>query len=143
MTEAQTALENFAYERAFAAVEQAAEQYSHLPPDLRPVDLIDQYREMAQTGLKATEQLEIARIQSGAWGDYPDARAAALDAGTGFATLGDAENHQDAVTLIDQMDNAQLRLVLLLGALAFLTVAWLALWLWYRQPAVLKWDGQE
>lgn len=143
MTEAQTALENFAYERAFAAVEQADEQYSHLPEDLRPVDLIEIYRDMAETGLRSTEQLDVARIQSGAWADYPHARDAALNAGAGFATLGDAENHENADTLIDQMDNAQLRLVLLLGALAFLTVAWLGLWLWYREPSQLKWDGQE
>ncbi len=143
MMEAQQALENFAYDRAFAAVEQASEQYDQLPPELRPGELIEEYRSLAQTGLTSSDQLEIARIQSGAWVDYPDARSAAVSAGTGFAALGDAENHQQAVSLIDQMDASQVQLVLLLGALTLLTIAWLVLWLRYRPETGLKWDGQE
>ena len=127
----------------FAAVEQAAEQYEHLPIDLRPVELIEQYRQMAETGLSSTEQLEIARIQAGAWNDYPDARVGRGWRRNGLCPLGDTENHQESVSLIDQMDASQLQLVLLLGALTLLTIAWLVLWLWYRQPPVLKWDGQE
>jgi hypothetical protein len=140
MIEAQQALENFAYDRAAAAVNQADEQYRNLPPELRPAELIEEYRFLAQSGLEATEQLEIARIQSGAWGDYPEARTAALSAGSSFALLGDSANHEDATSLIDQMDNAQLRLVLLLGALVFLTAAWMALWLRYRPATRLRWD---
>jgi hypothetical protein len=140
MAEAQQALENFAYDRAAAAVEQAEEQYSHLPIEIRPTELIAEYQRLANAGLEATESLELARIRSGAWGDYPEARDAALSAGTNFAMLGDDENRQTSSTLIDQMDQQQLRLVLLLGALAFLTAAWLGLWLWYREPSRLRWD---
>lgn len=143
MMEAQQALENFAYDRAFAAVEQASEQYDQLPSELRPSELIEQYRAMAESGLMSTDQLEVARIRAGAWVDYPDARAAAVSAGAGFAALGDAENHQQSVGLIDQMDASQLQLVLLLGALALLTIAWLVLWLRYRPDNGLKWDGQD
>lgn len=140
MAEAQQALENFAYDRAAAAVEQAEEQYRHLPIELRPTELIAEYQLLASAGLEATESLELARIRSGAWGDYPEARDAALSAGGNFAMLGDTENRQTSETLIDQMDQQQLRLVLLLGALAFLTAAWLGLWLWYREPSRLRWD---
>ncbi len=140
MAEAQQALEIFAYDRAAAAVDQAEEQYSHLPLALRPTELIAEYRFLASVGLKGTEDLELARIRAGSWGDYPEARASALSAGTGFALLGDSVNHQDSQLLIEQMDNTQLRLVLLLGALALLTVAWLVLWLWYREPDRLRWN---
>jgi type II secretory pathway component PulM len=37
------------------------------------------------------------------------------------------------------LDARQRRLVLMLGALAALTIAWLALWLWARGPAELEW----
>ncbi|CAN5573351.1 hypothetical protein BH23CHL5_BH23CHL5_02710 [soil metagenome] len=140
MAEAQQALEIFAYDRAAAAVDQADEQYSHLPLALRPTDLIAEYRFLASVGLKGTEELELARIRAGSWGNYPEARASALSAGTGFALLGDSVNHQDSQLLIEQMDNTQLRLVLLLGALALLTIAWLVLWLWYREPDRLRWN---
>lgn len=139
MAEAQQALENFAYDRAAAAVQQAEEQYSHLPIEIRPTELIAEYQLLSSAGLEATESLEVARIRSGAWGDYPEARDAALSAGANFAVLGDDENLQTSTTLIDQMDQQQLRLVLLLGALAFLTAAWLGLWLWYREPSRLRW----
>jgi hypothetical protein len=143
MKETQQALENFAYDRAFAAIEQAADQYNQLPADLRPTDLIAQYREMAITGIGAMEQLEIARIQAGAWSDYPDARAAAIDSASGFAALGDAEGHQDARMLVSQMDATQRQLVLLLATLALLTLVWLVLWLLYRPSPVLRWDGED
>lgn len=143
MQEAQIALENFAYERAAAAIEQAASQYDQLPVDLRPTELIAKYRELAQTGLASTEQLEMARIQSGAWTEYPQARAAAIDAGTGYAALGDSEGYREAVSLIDRMESTQLQLVLLLATMALLTAIWLFVWLRYRRTPGLQWDGQD
>lgn len=140
MAEAQQALEQFVYDRAAAAVEQAEEQYAQLPPEVRPDELIATYKEMAAKGMAATNQLEIAHIQAGNWADYADTRAAALSAGQDFAALGDAEQRDDSSRLIEAMDQEQLRIVLLLGALALLTGGWLALWLRTRGSQPLKWE---
>jgi hypothetical protein len=140
MAEAQQALEQFVYDRAAAAVAQAEEQYAQLPPEVRPDELIATYKDLAARGMAATNQLEIAHIQAGNWADYADTRAAALAAGGDFATLGDAEQRDDADRLVDAMDQEQLRIVLLLGALAVLTFGWLFLWLRTRGPQPLKWE---
>lgn len=140
MQETEQALNTFAYDRAMNAVEQAADQYALLPPELRPDDLLTEYTRLAQVGIDATDKLEFARIRSGDWGQYPEARADALAAGTGFAELSDTENRTSSAQLIDTMDHQQLRLVLLLAALALLTAAWLGLWLIYREPSRIKWD---
>jgi hypothetical protein len=140
MAEAQQALEQFVYDRAAAAVAQAEEQYAQLPPEVRPDELIATYKDLAARGMAATNQLEIAHIQAGNWADYADTRAAALAAGSDFATLGDAEQRDDADRLVDAMDQEQLRIVLLLGALAVLTFGWLFLWLRTRGPQPLKWE---
>jgi hypothetical protein len=140
MAEAQQALEQFVYDRAAAAVAQAEEQYAQLPPDVRPDELIATYKDMAARGMAATNQLEIAHIQAGNWADYADTRDAALSAGTDFAALGDAEQRDDADRLVSAMDQEQLRIVLLLGALAVLTLGWLFLWLRTRGSQPLKWE---
>jgi hypothetical protein len=140
MAEAQQALEQFVYDRAAAAVAQAEEQYAQLPPEVRPDELIATYKDMAARGMAATNALEIAHIQSGNWSDYADTRAAALSAGEDFAALGDTEQRDDASQLIGAMDQEQLRIVLLLAALAVLTVGWLLLWLRTRGPQPVKWE---
>lgn len=140
MVEAQQALETFAYDRAAAAVAQANEQYAQLPPEVRPSDLIDTYTSMAATGLAALDHLEIAREQSGNWADYADTRALALAAGRDFAALGDTERRDDADHLVRSMDQEQLRIVLLLAALAVLAIGWLALRAKTRGPRPLRWD---
>jgi hypothetical protein len=140
MAEAQQALEQFVYDRAAAAVAQADELYAELPPEIRPDELIATYTDMAARGVAATNQLEIAHIQAGNWSDYAETRAAAVAAGTDFAALGDAEQRDDADRLVTAMDQEQLRIVLLLGALAVLTLGWLFLWLRTRGPQPLKWE---
>ncbi len=139
MAEAQQALEQFVYDRAAAAVAQAEEQYAQLPPEIRPDELIATYKDMAARGMAATNQLEIAHIQTGNWADYADTRAAAVQAGSDFAALGDTEQRDDANRLVSIMDQEQLRIVLLLGALAALTFGWLFLWLRTRDPQPMKW----
>ena len=140
MAEAQQALEQFVYDRAAAAVEQAEEQYAQLPPEVRPDDTIATYKDMAAKGMAATNQLEIAHIQAGNWADYADTRASALSAGQDFAALGDTEQRDDSSRLIAAMDQEQLRIVLLLGALALLTAGWLVLWLRTRGSQPLRWE---
>ncbi|HET9662274.1 MAG TPA: hypothetical protein VFP05_18250 [Thermomicrobiales bacterium] len=140
MAEAQQALEQFVYDRAAAAVAQAEAQYAQLPPEIRPDEQIATYKEMAARGMAATNALEIAHIQSGNWSDYADTRAAALSAGEDFAALGDTEQRDDASHLISAMDQEQLRIVLLLGALAVLTIGWLLLWLRTRSAQPMKWE---
>ena len=140
MVETQNALENFAYDRAAAAVMQAEEQYAQLPPELRPDALLATYRSMAEQGLAATDQLERARILEDSWGDYPETRALALESGNAFSALGDAENASASSNVLKRIDDNQMRLVLLLGALAFLTSVWLILWLRGREPDGIRWD---
>ncbi len=140
MTDAQQALETFAYDRAAAAVAQANEQYAQLPPEVRPDDLIDTYTSMAASGLAAIDDLENAQEQSGNWADYADARALALAAGRDFAALGDIERRENADRLVRSMDQEQLRIVLLLVGLAVLAIGWLALRAKTRAPRQLRWD---
>ncbi len=140
MTEAQQALEQFLYERAAAAVAQANEHYALLPPEARPDELIATYTEMAARGMAATSALDIAHGQAGNWGDYAETRLLASGAGQDFAMLGDGERRNDADRLVQSIDQAQLRIVLLLAALAVLSIGWLALWIRTRGEPPLKWD---
>ena len=139
MTQTQQALEHHTYDRAQTLLEQARTQYTILPEDQRPSTLLDIYARMATAGVEATTRLDDAQRLSHRWGNYPEARAAAVGAGTTFATLGDEEMLARAGTLLDDLDARQRRLVLMLAALAALTTAWLALWLWARGPAELDW----
>jgi hypothetical protein len=139
MVQTQQALEHHTYDRALTLLAQVRLQYDQLPPEQRPVELIDTYTRLAQSGIDATNQLDEARRRSHSWGDYPEARAAAVSAGTSFSALGDEEMTNRSLALLDDLDNRQRRLVLMLAALAALTVAWLALWLWARGPSELDW----
>jgi hypothetical protein len=139
MGQAQTALEHHTYDRAEALLLQARAQYERLPEDHRPNDLLQTYEQLAAQGLAATSSLEEAQRLGRSWDDYPEARAAALEAGTSFAQLGDEEMVARAQAVIEDLDARQRRLVLMLGALAALTGAWLALWLWARGKPELRW----
>jgi hypothetical protein len=140
MQQTQTALEHHTYDRAAALLAQAKAQYDRLPEAHRPTELIATYERLAQEGLEATAELEEAQQLGREWGDYPEARAAALSAGTTFAQLGDEEMVARAGAVIEDLDARQRRLVLMLGALAALTGAWLALWLWARGKPELDWS---
>lgn len=140
MTQTQESLERHTYDRAQTLVEQARGQYEQLPEEQRPTELLTTYATLARDGLAAGQSLDEASRLSRRWADYPEARAAALSAGRTFARLGDEEMRQQTESILDDLDNRQRRLVLMLGALAALTIAWLALWLWARGPAELDWS---
>ena len=139
MGQVQEALERHTYDRAQTLAAQARAQYEQLPADQRPSELLATYEELATAGLVAGASLEEARRLSRRWADYPEARAAALDAGRTFARLGDEEMRQRTQDVLSNLDVRQRRLVLMLGALAALTIAWLVLWLWARGPTELDW----
>ncbi|HEY7035557.1 MAG TPA: hypothetical protein VH482_29725 [Thermomicrobiales bacterium] len=140
MTDTQQALERHTYDRASSYLAKAKAQYDQLPPEQRPDELIATYEALANAGNEATAQLDAATGLSHSWGDYPEARKAARNAGATFATLGDEEKRTEAQSVLNGLDTRQRRLVLMLGALAVLTLAWLALWLWARGPSELKWE---
>ena len=139
MTQTQEALERHTYDRAQTLLTQARTQYEQLPAEQRPTALLDTYDRLARTGLQAASDLDEASRLSHRWADYPEARSAAVDAARAFASLGDAEMTEQARAVLDNLDARQRRLVLMLGALAALTIAWLALWLWARGPTELEW----
>jgi hypothetical protein len=140
MVQVQQALEHHVYDRAASLLTQARAQYNLLPTEQRPHTLLDTYDHLAQSGIKAGQQLDEATQRSHRWGDYPQARSAALAAGKTYADLGDKDKRTETQTLLDQLDGRQRRIVMLLGALGALTFAWLALWLWARGPSTIKWD---
>ena len=139
MVQVQQALEHHTYDRAQALLAQARAQYERLPEDHRPGDLLQTYEALAAQGLTATTSLEEAQRLGRSWADYPEARSSAVEAGTTFAHLGDEEMVASAEAVVEDLDARQRRLVLLLGALAALTGAWLALWLWARGRSELDW----
>ncbi|HET7095017.1 MAG TPA: hypothetical protein VFI22_16110 [Thermomicrobiales bacterium] len=139
MTQIQQALEGHTYDRAHTLLAQAHAQYGLLPTDQRPTDLMTAYDAMADRGLAATADLETAQRLSQNWRDYAEARAAALRAGTSFAELGDGDMLDRVQSVMADLDTRQRRLVVLLAALALLTLSWLALWLWARGPVDLDW----
>jgi len=139
MGQVQEALEQHTYDRAHALVEQAQTQYDQLPVAQRPVEMLTTYANLATAGLEAGVDLESAQRLLRHWSDYPEARGAALDAGQTFARLGDEEMLQRTNEVLNDLDVRQRRLVLMLGALAALTVVWLMLWIWARGPAQLSW----
>jgi hypothetical protein len=110
-----------------------------LPAGQRPTDLLTAYDALANRGLAATTDLETAQRLSQSWRDYAAARSAALRAGDAFAQLGDGDMLDRVQTVMADLDTRQRRLVVLLAALALLTLSWLALWLWARGPADLDW----
>jgi hypothetical protein len=139
MVEVQAALTVYDYERASNLLDQAEIQYSTLPPDHVPDALIATYRERANDGLGAIAQLQTAQRLVKSWGRYPEARAAAQDAGETFAVLGDVDRRSDADQVLRTLDNRQRRLVILVGTLALTLLAWLALWLRSRGRPVVRW----
>jgi hypothetical protein len=139
MLQVQQSLENHAYDRAATLLVQARGQYAQLPEDQRPEDILASYEGIATQGQEAGKTLDDAIRLSQNWGDYPDARRAALDAGSSYASLGDQEMSNRAQSVLDHLQSRQRRLVLLLGALAVITLLWLFLWLWTRGPSELDW----
>jgi hypothetical protein len=140
MLQVQQSLENHAYDRASTLLAQARGQYEQLPEDQRPTEMLATYEGIAATGIEAGKTLDEAIRLSQDWGDYPDARRAALDAGSAYASLGDEEMAGRAQSVLDNLQNRQRRIVLLLGALAIITVVWLALWLWTKGRSELDWS---
>ncbi|MCC6793278.1 MAG: hypothetical protein IT336_16455 [Thermomicrobiales bacterium] len=139
MTQAQQALEAHTYDRALNLLTQAELQFAQLPEEQRPTELLLQYRTLATQGIDAKTQLDSAVRLSHSWRDYSDARRAARNAGVAFAALGDEANVALAQAELDKLDQRQRRIVLLLVALAILTLIWLGLWLWARGPSELSW----
>ena len=139
MTQAQQALELHTYERAASLVVQARSQYDVLPVEQRPEEMLATYERLASQGMEAELRLETAQELADSWGDYPEARRAARDAGAAFAALGDQDNYDRAAQVLDDLDGRQRRIVLALAGLAVLTLAWLGLWLWARGPSQLVW----
>ncbi len=139
MLQVQQSLENHAYDRASTLLEQARGQYSQLPEDQRPEELLTSYETIAAQGQQAGKTLDDAIRLSQNWGDYPEARKAALNAGAVYASLGDQEMTDRSQSVLDHLQSRQRRLVLLLGALAIITIVWLFLWLWTRGPSELDW----
>ncbi|MER3438554.1 MAG: hypothetical protein C4346_13750, partial [Chloroflexota bacterium] len=124
MSDTQQALERHSYDRAHVNLAKAKDQYALLPPEQRPDDLIAAYEQLIADGMRAEQRLEEALARAHNWGDYPVARAAALEAGSLFARLGDEERRAQAQSVLSDLDTRQRRLVLMLGALAVLTMAW-------------------
>ena len=143
MQQTQQALETHAYDRAANLIAQAKLQYEQLPTEQQPVELLTSYDTLANQGITAGTDLDHAVQLSHNWRDYPDARTAARSAGTSYARLGDTDGAAQAQTVLDDLDKRQRRIVLLLGALGILTVAWLALWLWARGPSELVWEEEK
>ena len=139
MGQVQDALEGHGYDRARTLLAQARSQYDQLPADQRPEDLVARYAAIADEGLRATADLESAQALSHNWRDYAAARGAAVAAGTSFARLGDADMLEQTQAVLADLDMRQRRIVILLGSLALLAAAWLALWLWARGGPSLDW----
>jgi len=69
------------------------------------------------------------------------ARGDALAAGDAYASLGNAEGVAAADQVVTGIDDRIQRLVFVLSALVIVLGAWLAVWLWQRAPARLKWQS--
>jgi hypothetical protein len=140
MANTQQALERHTYDRAASYLAKAKAQYDQLPPEQRPDELLVTYEHLATVGAEAMIQLDSATGLAQSWGDYREARSSASEAGRTFASLGDEERRTQAESLLAELDTRQRRLVLMLGALAVLTLAWLILWLWARGRQDLQWE---
>jgi hypothetical protein len=140
MTNTQQALERHTYDRAASYLAKAKAQYDQLPPEQRPDDLLASYEQLATAGAEAMIQLDSATGLRDSWSEYREARATATEAGRTFASLGDEERRTEAEALLADLDTRQRRLMLMLGALAVLTLAWLILWLWARGRQDLQWE---
>ena len=139
MAQIQAALEVHDYVRAQELIDQARQQFAQLPATQRLDDLLSSYEGLARQGRRVLTSLEQAQHLAPSWTDYPEARAAALDAGTLAANLGDQALTDQARAILTEIDSRQRRIVFLLVALAAMTFAWLGLWRWSRGPAELDW----
>lgn len=140
MADAQAALEAHEYANARDLIAQADELYVLLPEAHRPGSTIDRYSQLAATGIIAGEHLEQSRTEADGWLTMRGARANALAAGDGFASLGDADGLAEAQGVVSAIDTRIQRLVYVLSALVIALGAWLAAWLWQRAPGRLRWQ---
>jgi hypothetical protein len=139
MGQVQASLESHDYDRAQDLLTQAQGQFDRLGGAQAPDETIAVYASLSQQGLQAEQNLERARALSWRWADYPLARQAAVSAGSAYAELGDSAGYESAAAIMRALDERQLRLVLLLGGLTLLSIAWLGLWLWSRGKSPLDW----
>ena len=139
MSQTQASLELHDYDRAQDLLSQAQSQFERLGGVQAPDDTIAVYASLSQQGLQAEQDLARARALSRRWADYPLARQAALNAGSAYAGLGDSVGYESSAAVMKALDERQLRLVLLVGGLTLLSVAWLGLWLWSRGKSPLDW----
>lgn len=139
MGQTQASLELHDYDRAQDLLTQAQSQFERLGGVQAPDETIAVYAGLSQQGLQAEQDLERARALSRRWADYPLARQAALSAGSAYAELGDTAGYESSAAVMRALDERQLRLVLLVGGLTLLSVAWLGLWLWSRGKSPLDW----
>jgi hypothetical protein len=139
MVEVEAALTAHDYGRASNLLDQAQIQYASLPQEQVPGALLSSYREQASNGLTALGQLKDAERLARSWGRYPEARKAAEQAGSTFATLGDQDNRAKAQNVIRTLDNRQRRLLILVGTLGVTLVVWLTLWLKSRGKPTVQW----
>ncbi len=139
MADAEEALRDHDYSRAGILTDGAQEQYGLLPEDHRPASLIESWRGLATGGADAVAQLEQAHGDSADWFTMHMAREDAIEAGSAFAALGDADRAALSQQLVDELDARLFRLVLALGAAAALLVTWLLVWGWNRAPGRVHW----
>ncbi len=141
MTDAEEALRDHEYARASVLIDRAEDQYALLPEDHRPASLVDSWRNLATSGIDAIAQTEQAHADSADWFSMHAAREDAIQAGSAFAALGDADRVAGAQGLVDELDARLFRLVLALGGAAVLLVGWLLVWGWNRAPARTHWPA--
>lgn len=141
MADAEEALRDHDYGRALVLIERAGDQYALLPEDHRPGSLIESWRGLATDGAEAIERLDQARADSADWFLMRGAREDAIEAGSTFASLGDAGRVDIAQQLVDDLDGRLFRLVLALGGVTVLLVTWLLVWGWNRAPGRIRWPG--
>jgi hypothetical protein len=96
---------------------------------------------MATDGITAVEQLDRATTEFDDWFSMRSARADAVEAGSTFAALGDADRMALAQRLVDDLDDRFLTLLLALGAALAALVGWLVVWSWHRSPGRIRWPG--
>ena len=139
MAQTQQALEHYSFAQANDLLSQAESQYAQLPPEQRPLETIQQYRDLTNRGLFATAELANAHKLANSWTDYPDARESAITAGQQFAALGDADHVAESRDVLADIDRRQRRLVYLLGGFALVSGAWLLLWRRTSAAKQLQW----
>jgi hypothetical protein len=143
MMQTERALGEYAYERANDLLLQAEEQYARMPPEQRPITMIERYRDITNQGLVATQQLANAQSLANSWTDFPKARDDAMDSGSTFAALGDAERRDAAQVVLHKIDERQRRLVYLLGGFAVISLVWLLLWRRHGIATMMRWPDRR